>query len=63
MNRQLKGIALILFGILLLIFSIIDPWIPIINSDFLDDIELWTGFILGIVGLIFALKNDSNEKK
>ncbi len=63
MNRQLKGIALILFGILLLIFSIIDPWIPIINSDFLDDIELWTGFILGIVGLIFALKNDSNENK
>ncbi len=62
MNRQLKGIALILFGILMLIFSIIDPWIPIIDGAF-STIALWGGLLPGIVGLIFALKNDSNEKK
>ncbi len=62
MNRQLKGIALILFGILMLIFSIIDPWIPIIDSAF-STIALWGGLLLGIVGLVIALKNDSNEKK
>ncbi len=62
MNRQLKGIALILFGIFLFIYSIIDPYIPPFE-DVLSKIFFGVGFILGIVGLVIALKNDSNEKK
>ena len=31
MKAQLRGIALLLFGILLMLFSIVDPWIPIID--------------------------------
>ena len=33
MKNQLRGIALILIGIQLAIFTIIDPWLPVLGGD------------------------------
>lgn len=59
MNRQLKGIALILFGILLMIVAVIDPWIPVIG-DVGRALLPVLAFAAGIVGLAlcFAKKKD-----
>jgi len=56
MKKQLQGIALVLFGLLLVMIAVIDPWIPII-----EDISfLWVlGLASGIVGLIFCFKKDN----
>ena len=48
MEKKLQGIALILFGIMLLLISMHSPWIPIIGTDY-TDLALWIGIILGIV--------------
>lgn len=57
MKKQLQGISLILFGIILMIFSLIDPWVPIID-DLLTPIALWGGVVSGVVGLIFSFQKD-----
>ena len=36
MEKKLQGIALILFGIMLLLISMYSPWIPIIGTDHTD---------------------------
>ena len=33
MKKQLQGIALILIGIQLAIYTIIDPWLPVLGGD------------------------------
>lgn len=57
MKKQLQGIALILFGILLMLVALIDPWIPIID-DLGSDIVLWLGVAAGIAGLVFTFKKE-----
>lgn len=54
MKKQLQGINFILFGIMLMMFARIDPWIPFVGS--LSFIALWAGLVSGIVGVIFSLK-------
>ena len=57
MKNQLKGIAFVLFGILLLLVALIDPRIPVID-DIGSDIILWLGLASGIVGLAFAFSKE-----
>ena len=57
MKKQLQGIALILFGILLMLVALIDPWIPFID-DIGSDIVLWLGVASGIAGLVFTFKKE-----
>ena len=58
MKTQLKGIALLLFGILLMLFSIVDPWIPIIDVPAL---LAWpSGPACGAAGLVLALKKEKD---
>ena len=57
MKKQLQGISLILFGILLMIFSMVDPWLPIID-DSLTPIAFWAGMLCGIAGLVFSFKKE-----
>ena len=57
MEKKLQGIALILFGIMLLLISMHSPWIPIIGTDY-TDLALWIGIILGIVGFVFVFRKD-----
>lgn len=56
MNKQSQGIALILFGILLLILSIIDPDIIIIGG-FSETIFMIAGIVSGIIGVILNFKS------
>lgn len=59
MNKQLQGIALILFGILWMLAAVVSPWVPVI-----DDIT-YPAFILGlsagIAGLVFVSKSQRNN--
>ena len=55
MRRQLQGISLLLFGILLALFALVNPWIPIID-DLLGTVSGYASIICGIIGVILALK-------
>ena len=57
MKKQLQGISLILFGILLALFALVNPWIPIID-DLLGTVSEYASIICGIIGVILALKKD-----
>lgn len=58
MKRQLQGIALILFGIFLLILGgIIDPWIPIVGDAGRVLVWILTG-VSEAAGLILALRGE-----
>lgn len=56
MRKQLQGISLILFGIMLILFSMVNPWLPIVGGipAFL---AFWVGLASGIVGLVFSFRN------
>lgn len=58
MEQKLQGIALILFGILLLIISNLSPWVPFIGTSY-SDVGVWAGLILGVVGLVFVFRKNS----
>lgn len=57
MEQKLQGIALILFGIMLLIASNLSPWIPIIGTAD-SDFGVLIGFIFGVVGLVFVFRKN-----
>ena len=57
MKKQLQGISFILFGVLLMMFTMINPWVPIVGSVF-KSISLWVGLISGIVGIIFSFMKE-----
>lgn len=56
MKHPLAGISLILFGILLVLFSLADPWVPVLGT-LLTPIALWVGLACGIAGLVSALRS------
>lgn len=57
MKKQLQGISLILFGFLMMLFSMLDPWIPILG-DALTILVPWIGVFCGIVGLVFSFSKE-----
>ena len=61
MENQLRGISLILIGILLVIFSIVDPWLPILGGDVGRAMILVLSLVVSIIGLwlCFKRKKDS----
>jgi len=61
-KKQSQGIALILFGILLVLFGVTnDTWIPIIDGLFYPALP-WLGLIIGIIGLVFSFSKDNGDK-
>lgn len=54
-DRQLRGIALLLFSIAILIYAILDPWMPIIGSPTSDFVGL-VGLVCAIAGLALVFK-------
>lgn len=56
MKHPLAGISLILFGILLVLFSLADPWVPVLGTA-LTPIALWAGLACGIARLASALRS------
>ena len=61
MRKQLQGIAFILFGMLLVLIAIIDPWIPIIDGAG-QPLLLLLGLVMGVVGLVFSFSKDNGDK-
>ena len=61
MKNQLRGIALILIGIQLAIFTIIDPWLPILGGDFGRVMIPVLSVVVSIVGLVLCFRKE--EKK
>ena len=51
MKKQIQGLALILFGILLMLLAIVDPYIIPIIGDIGSDIIIWIALVLGIIGV------------
>ena len=61
MKNQLRGIALILIGIQLAIFTIIDPWLLILGGDFGRVMIPVLSGVVSIVGLVLCFRRE--EKK
>lgn len=61
MKNQLRGIALILIGIQLAIFTIIDPWLPILGGDFGRVMIPVMSVVISIIGLVLSFRKE--EKK
>lgn len=61
MRKPLQGIAFILFGMLLVLIAVFEPWIPILGSA-LQPILLLLGLAMGITGLVFSLSKDHGSK-
>ena len=59
MKKQLKGIALIIFGILLVVIGIAVA--PVFFLPFASAMAVFGGLI-GIVGLVLACVDDKEEK-
>jgi len=61
MKNQLRGIALILIGIQLAIFTIIDPWLPILGGDLGRVMIPVMSVVVSIIGLVLCFRRE--EKK
>lgn len=61
MKRQLQGIALILIGILLAIFAIIDPWLLVLGGDVGRALIPVVSVAVSIIGLILCFKGNGDE--
>jgi hypothetical protein len=60
-KNQLRGIALILIGIQLAIFTIIDPWLPILGGDLGRVMIPVMSVVISIIGLVLCFRKE--EKK
>ena len=58
MKNQLRGIALILIGIQLAIYTIIDPWLPILGGDFGRVMIPVMSVVVSIIGLVLCFRNE-----
>jgi len=61
MKNQLRGIALILIGIQLAIFTIIYPWLLILGGDFGRVMIPVLSVVVSMVGLVLCFRKE--EKK
>lgn len=61
MKNQLRGIALILIGIQLAIFTIIAPWLLILGGDFGRVMIPVLSVVVSMVGLVLCFRKE--EKK
>ena len=58
MKKQLQGISLIFFAVVLMLYAMIDPWIPII-SELPSDLVAVCALVVGIVGLVWSFKKEN----
>ena len=61
MRKQLQGISLILFGILLAVFALSGYHIPLVRS--FDNFACYASIVFGVVGLILVFKDSDDNKK
>lgn len=61
MKNQFRGIALILIGIQLAIFTIIDPWLLILGGDVGRVLIPVLSVVVSIIGLILCFKDKDDR--
>jgi len=61
MRKQLQGIGFILFGMLLVLIAMADPWIPVIDGA-TQPLLLLSGMVVGIIGLVLSCSKDHSDK-
>ena len=61
MRKQLQGTGFILFGILLVLIAMVDPWVPVLGGVS-QPLLLLLGLVMGIVGLVFLFQKDNGSK-
>ena len=61
MKRQLQGIALILIGILLAIYTIIDPWLLVLGGDVGRVLIPVASVAISIIGLVLCFTEKDNK--
>ena len=61
MKNQLRGIALILIGIQLAVFTITDPWLPILGGDFGRVMIPVMSVAASITGLVLCFRSESKK--
>ena len=61
MKNQLRGIALILIGIQLAVFTITDPWLPILGGDFGRVMIFVMSVAASITGLVLCFRSESKK--
>ena len=57
MSNQLKGISLGILGIIMMMFSMLNPWIPIVDS-LVTELSPFIGLACGIIGVVLAFKSE-----
>ena len=62
MRKQLQGIGCILFGMLLSLIAMVDPWVPGFGGAS-QWLLLLLGLMMGIVGLVLLFQNDHSDKR
>ena len=60
MKNLFRGIALILVGIQLAIFAVIDPWLPVLGGDIGRILIPVLSVVISIAGLILCFKKDTH---
>lgn len=61
MKNQLRGIALILIGIQLAIYTIIDPWLLVLGGDVGRVLIPLMSVIVSIIGLFLCFKGKEDS--
>mgnify|MGYP000580080635 CR=1 FL=1 len=61
MKNQLRGIALILIGIQLAIFTIMDPWLLILGGDFGRVMIPVMSVVVSITGLVLCFRSEPKK--
>ncbi len=66
MKKQLQGIGLILFGMLLVLISAVNEnWVSMVGwgiATFFSQVLIWLGLIVGIIGFVFLFQKDNSDK-
>ncbi|MBD5099315.1 MAG: hypothetical protein HDT35_07225 [Clostridiales bacterium] len=62
MKKQVQGIGFILFGMLLTLIAVVDPWVPGLGGAS-QWILLLLALVMGIVGLAFLFQRDNSDKR
>ncbi len=61
MKTQLRGLALILIGIQLAVFAVIDPWLPVLGGDAGRVLIPTASVIVSIIGLVLCFKSKEDK--
>ena len=61
MKNQLRGIALILIGIQLAIFTIMDPWLLILGGDFGRVMIPVMSVVVSITGVVLCFRSETKK--